>query len=58
MPKSLAGSVLTTKSVRLQFEYMGTQKTRVMLDGVPMDLTVERLGVFFKFGDVSGDYML
>lgn len=54
MLKSLTDSVLTTKPVWLLSEYMGTRKTRVMLDGVPMDLTVERLGVFFKF---CSDYM-
>lgn len=33
---SLAGSILTTKSVRLQTEYLGTRKMKVILHGVPL----------------------
>lgn len=40
--KQLAGSVLTSKSVRLQTEYMGTQRTRVMVHGVPVDISDDR----------------
>lgn len=32
--KKLAGSILTTKTVRMQTEYMGTRKTRVTVHGV------------------------
>lgn len=42
--KRLAGIVLTTRSVRLQTDYMGLQKIRMILQGVPMNLTEERLG--------------
>lgn len=37
--KSLTGNILTTKSVRLQTEYTGTQKTRITLHGVLMYIT-------------------
>lgn len=33
--KKLAGSILMTKNVRMQTEYMGTRKTRVTVHGVP-----------------------
>lgn len=33
--KSLANNILTTKSVGLHSEYMGTRKTKVTLLGVP-----------------------
>lgn len=36
--KSLAGSILTAKSVRLQTEYMGTRKTRIRYTGCPCTL--------------------
>lgn len=34
----LAGSILTTKLVSMQTEYMGTRKTHITLHGVPMDV--------------------
>lgn len=50
----LAGSVLMSKLVRLQSEYMGTWRTRITLHGVPMDFTEEQLGVFFfRYGQVE-----
>lgn len=45
-PKNLAGSILTTKSVCLQTEYMGTQKTSFTLLSMPMDVTEEWLQSF------------
>lgn len=52
--RMLAGNVLTSKSVRLQTEYMGTRKTKMTLHGVAMDITDERLADFYsQFGDVS-----
>lgn len=69
--KRLVGIVLTTKSVRLQTEYMGTRKTKVTLNGMPMDIKRSDWRVFSKFGDVedvsaaagkmgiaTGDYVL
>lgn len=40
--KTLAGSILKTKSMRLQTEYMGTWRSRVSLNGVAVDLTWRR----------------
>lgn len=52
--KRLARSVLTTKTVRLQTEYMGTRCTKITLHGFSMDITEERLGAFFsQFGQVA-----
>lgn len=52
--KTLAGSVLFTKSIRLQTEYMGTCRTRVTIHGVPVDITTNRMGSFFtKYGEVN-----
>lgn len=34
--KSMAGNILTTKSVRLQTEYMGTRKTKVTMHNIPL----------------------
>lgn len=46
--KSLAGSIPTTKAVRLQIGYMGTQKTYVIL---PMYISEDHLGAFMaKYG--------
>lgn len=35
----IAGNILMTKAVWLQTEYMGTQRTRIALHWVPMDIT-------------------
>lgn len=35
--RQLAGSVLTTKNVRLQTEYMSTRATKITVHGYPMD---------------------
>lgn len=51
--KISSGSVPKTMSVCLQTEYMGTQKTRMILHRVLMDLTKEQLGLFFWFGQVG-----
>lgn len=52
--KSMTGSVLTTKSLRLKIEHLDTWRTVVTLHSVPMDLMEERLGVFFsRFGQVG-----
>lgn len=46
--KSLAGNILTTKSVRLQTEYMGIRKT------VALYITADHLRFSFaKFGEVA-----
>lgn len=46
--KKLPGSRLTSKSVRLQMEYMGTIKTRITLQEVPMDISKDHLEAFFS----------
>lgn len=54
--KSLAGGggILTTKSVRLQTEDLGTRKTKVTLHEVPLFISLDHLGIFFsKFGEVA-----
>lgn len=52
--KSLAGNILTTKSVRFQTEYIGRRKSKVTLHGVPLFISEGHLGVFFsKFGEVA-----
>lgn len=52
--KTLAGSILTTKALRLQKEYMYIQKTRITLHGVPMYITEEHFGTFFSdYGPVE-----
>lgn len=45
--KQLAGSSLTMKTLRLQIEYMSTRRTIVMLHGVTVDITEDRMGAFF-----------
>lgn len=42
--KVLAGSVLITKSLCLQTEYMGTRRTKVTIHGVPVDISEDRMG--------------
>lgn len=52
--KSLAGSVLATKAVRLQTEYKGNRRTRVILHGVPMYISGDHLGAFMvKYGRIE-----
>lgn len=54
--KSLVGNIMTTKSVRLQTEYLGTRKTKVILHGVHLYILLDHLGFFFsKFGKVARD---
>lgn len=51
--KKLDGSIVTTKSVRLQTEYMSTGKIKVTLH-TPMDILFDHLGTFFsKYGPVG-----
>lgn len=51
--KTLARSILTTKMLRLQMEYMGTRKTHITLHAVPMYIIEEHLGAFFSsYGSV------
>lgn len=45
--KSLADSILTTKRVRLQTQYMGAKKAKVTLLGVPLYISEDHL--FFVF---------
>lgn len=52
--KQLAGSILTSKTPQFQTEYMGTRKTKVTVHGVPVDITVDRMGAFFaQYGKVK-----
>lgn len=46
--KQLAGSIIMTKTVRLQTEYMGTCRTRIMVHGVPMDISENWMGHFLS----------
>lgn len=53
-PKSLTGSILTTKLVNMETEYMRTKKTKVILYGVPLYISEDLLGHFFaKFGEFA-----
>lgn len=45
--KALAGNILTTKSIRLQTEYMDTRKTRIILHGLLTYITEDHMGVYF-----------
>lgn len=45
--KKLVGSTLETKSVHLQTEYLRTRRKKVTVHGIPVDITGNRLGVFF-----------
>lgn len=44
--KYLAGSILVTKIVKLQTEYMGIRKTRIIVHGVPTYISEDHLGTF------------
>lgn len=46
--KSLAGDILTTKSVRIQTEYMRRRKTKVPLHRIPLFIPEDHLGFFFS----------
>lgn len=46
--KQLTGSLLISKSLRLQTKYIGTQRTRETVHGVPTDITEDQLGVYFS----------
>lgn len=46
--EALAGNVLTTKTLRLKTEYMGTRKTRITLHGVLMYISEDHLVAFFS----------
>lgn len=51
--KELAGNILTTKSIQLQTEYMGTRRMIITVYGVPLDITVDHVKAFFaNFGQV------
>lgn len=49
--KKLTGSILTSKSVRLQTEYLGTRKTRITLHGG--DLGGPFRDIFAQYGQVA-----
>lgn len=49
--KMLAGNTVTTKSVRLQTEYLGTRLTNITFHGVPVNITADRLGAFWLSTD-------
>lgn len=52
--RSWAGSILLTKIVRLQTEYVETRKTNVTLHGDPFSISEDHLGCFFsQFDEVS-----
>lgn len=44
--KELAGSILSTKTLHLQTEYMGTCRTKVTIHGSPVDISDDRMGAF------------
>lgn len=46
--KKLSGSILTTKSVRFQTEYIGTRRTKITIHGVPVDISEDKAGAFFS----------
>lgn len=45
--RMLAGSIITTKIVRMQTEHMGTQRTKITLHWMPMDVEEDHVGTFF-----------
>lgn len=47
---SLAGSILTTKSVKMQTKYIGTRRTLIILRGVSMDIDKYHLADLFLPG--------
>lgn len=52
--KQLARSILKSKAVRLQTEYMGTRKSKITIHRVPIDISKDRMGAFFsKYGQVD-----
>lgn len=54
--KNLAESVLNTKALRLQTEYMGTRRTKVTIHGVPVDICEDRIGGLFLKIRSKGPY--
>lgn len=53
--KALTGNILTTKTLRPQTGYMGTQMTWIILYRVPMYTTDDHLETFFSdYGSVEG----
>lgn len=52
--RSLTGSIITTKMVGVQTEHIGTQRTKVTLHWMPMDVEEDHVGAFFtKYGQVE-----
>lgn len=50
----LAWSTLTTKLLRRQTEYLGSRKTKVILHGMPLYISLNHLGlVVTKFAEVA-----
>lgn len=47
------GSILTTKNLRLQTEYMGTRRIKITVLRVPVDISEDRRGAFSKFSKVE-----
>lgn len=43
--KQLTGSILMSKEVQLQIEYMGTCKTKITIYGEPVDISDDRMGL-------------
>lgn len=57
--RSLAGSILTTKSVRMQIEYMGIRRIKITLYGMTMDVEEDLVRLFFtNYGQVEEDIIL
>ncbi|CAE1280356.1 unnamed protein product [Acanthosepion pharaonis] len=52
--KQLAGTTLTTTSVHLQTEYMGTRRTKVTVHGVLVAINRDQLGdIFARYSEVE-----
>lgn len=54
--KSAAGRILTTKSVRLQRDYVGSRERKVILHGMSLYISLEHLfffSFFSEFGEVA-----
>lgn len=55
--KVLAEGILTTKPLRLQIEYLDTQKTKITLHGVPLDIEHWGGALFAHYGQVGNILM-
>lgn len=46
--KLLAVSIMTTNSLRHQTDFLGTKKTKLILDGVPLYISLDYLSFSFQ----------